>query len=355
MLGFQNTGVEVLASYDVKNSVARNAALNFPNVPHHRVDVGLLRPEDVREHVTGTSVDVVFGGPPCQGFSIFGRRRFVNTRDHRADEDERNELSIKWVELAVALKPKLVFFENVKGFVSTPRGASTYLQAITERLAKAGYALKHEVVNCVGYGVPQSRERFILVAWQTGLTFVWPEVKHFIEPRPWQRPALTVGDVIRDLADPSTHDPGFSHVPMAHKPLVVERLKAIAEGGRLPEGELSEALLKGYRTERVKNYSHVYRRLSMAKPATTMVPGHNAFPIHPTLPRALTVREAARIQTFPDWMRFEGTRQQQCTLVGNAVPPLLAEVFAMNIVKSLRGNFAREGYKRDVYDLATAS
>jgi DNA (cytosine-5)-methyltransferase 1 len=85
------------------------------------------------------------------------------------------------------------------------------------------------------------------------------------------------------------------------------------------------------------------------------VPGHNAFPIHPTLNRTLTVREAARIQTFPDWMRFQGTRQQQCTLVGNAVPPALAEVFATAIVKTLKGNFKSEGYKRDVYDLATAS
>lgn len=93
----------------------------------------------------------------------------------------------------------------------------------------------------------------------------------------------------------------------------------------------------------------------MSLPATTMVPGHNAFPVHPILNRTLTVREAARIQTFPDWMKFIGTRQQQCTLVGNAVPPVLAEIFAANIIKTIKGNYSSEGYKRDVYDLATAS
>ena len=89
----------------------------------------------------------------------------------------------------------------------------------------------------------------------------------------------------------------------------------------------------------------------MDAPATTMVPGHNAFPVHPRLHRTLTVREAARIQTFPDSMRFVGTRQQQCTLVGNAVPPLLATVFAQAISKCLNGVYSDLGYKRDIYDL----
>ena len=86
-----------------------------------------------------------------------------------------------------------------------------------------------------------------------------------------------------------------------------------------------------------------------------MVPGHNAVPLHPQLHRTLTVREAARIQSFPDWMRIIGTRQQQCTLIGNAVPPLLAEIFANNIAKCLKGNFQAAGYKRDIYDLAAAA
>lgn len=354
LLGFKNAGGEILGSYDLKNSVARNCEINFPTVEHVRADVGSLTFEDVQRQIGARPVDVVFGGPPCQGFSIFGRRRFVNTKNHRPEDDERNELSLKFIALALELNPRVIFMENVKGFVSTPRGDSTYLLEVEKHLRAAGYEFEHKVVNCASYGVPQSRERFILVAWQRGMSFQWPEPKHFTEPKPWQRRVVTVGDVITDLMDPATHEETFSHVPMNHKELVVERYKLIPEGGRLPEATLPERLRKGYRSDSVKNYSHVYKRLSMSAPATTMVPGHNAFPVHPVLHRTLTVREAARIQTFPDWMRFVGTRQQQCTLVGNAVPPLLAEIFATTIVKTLNGNFASESFKRDIYDLATA-
>jgi DNA (cytosine-5)-methyltransferase 1 len=354
-LGFMNAGVELLASYDMKESVARNCEFNFPSLNHIKADVSGLTVEQVRKDIEQQRVDVIFGGPPCQGFSVFGRRRFVNTRDHKPECDERNDLSLKFVELAIGLSPRMIFMENVKGFLSTPKGESTYLGEVEQRLRDAGYKFQHRVINCAAYGIPQARERFILVAWKPRLAFVWPEGRHFFDPRPWQKPVLMVGDVISDLMDPATYGELFSHAPMKHKELVVERYKLIPEGGRLPEGALTAKLRKGYRSDNVKNYSHVYRRLSMSAPATTMVPGHNAFPVHPVLNRTLTVREAARIQTFPDWMRFQGTRQQQCTLVGNAVPPALAEVFATAIVKGLKGNFQNEGYKRDVYDLATAS
>lgn len=355
MLGFRNAGFDIRASYDMKNSVERNCALNFSDIKHVRSDAAQLTLREVKNHIGLDQVDVVFGGPPCQGFSIFGKRRFVNTQNHRPEDDERNELSLKYIDLAIGLRPKVIFMENVKGFISTGRGSSSYLSDVESRLRRSGYHYEHRIINCASYGVPQLRERFILIAWKKDLEFQWPEPKHFKEPKAWQRPYVTVGDVISDLLDPETHGDEFSHVPMNHKELVVERYKLIPEGGRLPESDLSEELRKGYRSEDVKNYSHVYKRLAMNAPATTMVPGHNAFPVHPILHRTLTVREAARIQTFPDWMRFIGTRQQQCTLVGNAVPPLLAEIFANAIRKTIKGNFASAGYKRDVYDLAATA
>lgn len=353
LLGFRNAGFRLVGSYDMKNSVERNLQLNFPDVPHFRADVSELSVDSVRKDLGARTVDVVFGGPPCQGFSIFGRRRFINTKNHRPEDDERNEVSLKYIDLAIGLSPKAIFLENVKGFVSTPRGQSSYVEVVEQKLRAAGYSIEFRVINCAAFGVPQLRERLILIACKKGIKYEWPEPKFHSESKSWQKPFLTVGDVISDLMDPSSHGEDFSHVPMNHKELVVERYKLIPEGGKLPE--IPEHLKKGYRSDNVRNYSHIYKRLSMSAPATTMVPGHNAFPVHPILHRTLTVREAARIQTFPDWMKFTGTRQQQCTLVGNAVPPLLAEIFAATIAKAIKGNFSSQGYKRDVYDLATGT
>jgi DNA (cytosine-5)-methyltransferase 1 len=352
-LGFMQAGFDVKVSYDRKGIVERNAKINFPSIQHHKADLAEVTAARLRKEIGG-KVDVVFGGPPCQGFSIFGRRRFVNTKGHRPEDDERNELALQYMRLGLSLDPTVLLMENVKGIVSTSRGKTTYLEAIKAMAKRRGYSVDHRVLNCAEYGVPQMRERFILVAWKEGYEFRWPEPKHFADPKSWQRPYVTVGDVITDLTDPDSVSAEWSHVPMAHKPLVVERYKLIPEGGRLPDGELPEHLRKGYRSDNVKNFSHVYRRLAMNRPATTMVPGHNAFPVHPTLPRTLTVREAARIQTFPDSVKFVGTRQQQCLLVGNAVPPVLAQILAQSIQKTIQRAYSDPGYKRDVYDLSAA-
>lgn len=349
MLGFVRAGFEVLYSTDRKASVHRNLELNFPGIPHVRADVFELNPADVQ--ATVGNVDVVFGGPPCEGFSLFGNRRFVNTRGHQPEQDSRNDLGLKYVELALALSPKLILMENVAGILSTQKGGFSYFEEITEKLKASGYKTDFRVLNAADYGVPQLRRRVILVAYAAGVEVAWPAPKYFAEPKSWQKRHPTVGDVISDLADSSTYDAEFNHMPMKHRELVLERYSLIPEGGKLPEHDLPEHLRRGYRSDNVRNYSHVYKRLDRNKPAGTLVPGHNAFPIHPTLPRALTVREAARIQTFPDSMRFAGTRQQQCTLVGNAVPPVLAEVLAQMIAKALRGNARSPGYKLDHYEL----
>jgi len=352
LLGFARAGFRVVSSYDRKAVVDRNMAINFPEIPHFHTSVWDLEGDRIVRDCGGTAPDVMFGGSPCQGFSIFGNRRFANTRGgHRPEEDERNELSIKFIDLALEVGPKALLLENVKGMLSTQRYGSTYVDEIVRRLENGGYHVEHRILNTADHGIPQLRERLVLVAFKPGLPWEWPSPKFFSEPKPWQRPYATVGDVISDLADPATHSLDFSHVPMAHKELVVERYKLIPEGGRLPETDLPKRLRRGYRSKRVSNFSHVYRRLSRHRPATTMVPGHNAFPVHPTLPRTLTVREAARIQTFPDSMRFVGTRQQQCMLVGNAVPPLFADVLAQKVAKAIKGNALQPGYKADVYEL----
>jgi DNA (cytosine-5)-methyltransferase 1 len=173
--------------------------------------------------------------------------------------------------------------------------------------------------------------------------------KYFENPSDWQKPYRTVGEVITDLSIDSSYKIFTCHIPMKHKELLVERYKYIPEGESLKVELLPDNLKKGYRTDEVKNYSHVFKRLHRMRPSITMVPGHNAFPIHPWLNRALTVREAARIQTFPDDIEFKGTRQEQCIQVGNAFPPIVAEYIANNILKAEKNSWFPGKVNKNVY------
>ena len=147
----------------------------------------------------------------------------------------------------------------------------------------------------------------------------------------------TVGPAIMDLVGKENQIP--NHVPLIHKPIVEARYGYVKEGCKLNVNdlppELAVATRRDSKTGKVSNYSHVFKRLDRNRPSTTMVPGHNAFPIHPTLNRTLTAREAARIQTFPDSHIFCGTRQEQCIQVGNAVPPRMADPLLRKIKQYL--------------------
>jgi DNA (cytosine-5)-methyltransferase 1 len=223
--------------------------------------------------------------------------------------------------------------ENVPGLANLDDGL--LLQELLKEFRSIGYTqLEYKVLNAANYGVPQLRKRLIIIGNRTGHIIPWPKKKFFEKPHDWQKPYRTVGEVIMDLSTSKSYEKFSCHVPMNHKPLLVERYKLIEEGKKLDVSKLPDNMKQGYRTDDVKNYSHVFKRLSRKKPSTTMVPGHNAFPIHPTLNRALTVREAARIQTFPDELEFQGSRQEQCIQVGNAFPPLLAEILANSIRKA---------------------
>jgi DNA (cytosine-5)-methyltransferase 1 len=223
--------------------------------------------------------------------------------------------------------------ENVAGFASLDEG--WFVEQLVSEFKRIGYAqVEHRILDAADYGVPQRRRRFVLIANRTGHIIPWPKKKFFEQPEEWQKPFRTVGMAISDLADEASYGLYTCHVPMKHKPLQVERYKRIPEGKKLDVDGLPDELKRGYRTETVKNFSHVFRRLARDKPSITMVPGHNAFPIHPWLDRALTVREAARIQTFPDEVEFRGSREAQCIQVGNAFPPLLAELIANNLLKA---------------------
>lgn len=333
-IGLERAGWLPLLAVDSNPHASATHRHNFPAMPFLESD--LSKREVIEEIVTRLSssdIGVVAGGPPCQGFSIFGHRRFVNTRGYDPHEDPRNKLVFAFMEIVRRTKPRWFVMENVPGLASLDGGK--FLEVLLSEFREAGYqTCEARVLNAADYGVPQLRRRLIVVGNRTGHIIPWPKKKFFDKPRDWQDSYRTVGEVIGDLASTSSHERISCHVAMKHKPLLVERYSYIPEGGRLEVERLPMHLRSGYRTDNVKNYSHVFKRLHRDRPSITMVPGHNAFPIHPFLNRALTVREAARIQSFPDEVEFLGPRQEQCIQVGNAFPPLLAEILANCIRKA---------------------
>lgn len=337
-IGFSRAGLRPLLCADNNKKVYATHEHNYPSVPFTLGDLAL---PDVQHSVVDAvkcEPFVVVGGPPCQGFSVFGKRRLAASLGHNPRLDPRNTLVFSFVDTVAKLNPRWVVMENVAGFASLDDG--WFVEQVVAELKRIGYnQAEYRILDAADYGVPQRRKRFVLIANRTGHVIPWPKKKFFDKPEDWQKPYRTVGEAIGDLADENSYQTYTCHVPMKHKPLQVERYKRIPEGEKLDIEALPPELKKGYRTDTIKNFSHVFKRLHRNKPSLTMVPGHNAFPIHPWLNRSLTVREAARLQTFPDEVEFKGAREDQCIQVGNAFPPLLAELIANNLMRAESGSW----------------
>lgn len=331
-IALRESGFDVVLANEINHRFAETHSYNFPEIPMIEQDIKELTIEKIHKHIGDTEVDLVVGGPPCQGFSIFGKRRFVNTQGYKPKTDPRNQLVYEYIRIVKELRPKFFFMENVKGFTNLDKGL--FLEEVKKQFAELGYKdIWWKIVCAADYGVPQERYRMFMIGNRLGIDFEEPEKTHFPIDSGHYPEYSTVGDAIMDLVGKENQI--ANHVPLAHKPVVAARYGYVKEGCKLNVDdlppELALATRRDSKTGKVANYSHVYKRLSRKLPSTTMVPGHNAFPIHPTLNRTLTAREAARIQSFPDTHIFFGTRQEQCIQVGNAVPPKMAEPFLKKI------------------------
>ncbi len=321
--GFKDAGFEHLFSVELWEPAIATLKHNYSNLNLYENDIRTLDEDTIKNLLHGKECDVLVGGPPCQGFSTIGKR---------LEKDPRNELVFEFIRVVDTVRPKFFIMENVKGLLSASKGIMRDL--LIEKFAEIGYKNTISDVLCAtDYGVPQMRQRVFFFGVRDDVTLK-SELKF---PTPTDK-TQTVGKAIMDLLGKENEVP--NHIPMNHNQTVVERIKYIPEGGGIPKEGLPEEVAYGSRSDyannKLKNFSHVYKRLDRSKPATTMVPGHNAFPLHPVADRSLTVREAARIQTFPDDVVFMGNRQEQCIQVGNAVPVKLAEALAMNVKKYLQ-------------------
>ena len=325
--GLKNAGFDVLMATDIDRDFSTAHRENHPDVPFLEVDITEMTADRFHDSiratpfVNGQSINLVSGGPPCQGFSMTGRR---NSSDHR------NQLFRHYLKILHRLRPEFFFMENVTGMLSMkqPNGEKFFDNILAMfRKVMTGYEVDFRVVNMADYGVPQSRRRVIILGNRLGIPVdeCFPKPDHGDGLKPFE----VVWDHIADLTKVKD-DAIPNHRRMHHSKQIVERMSKVKSG----------KYIKKRRSNQKQTFQCVYQRLVKDRPAPTLVPGHSAFPIHPVEHRSLTFREAARLQTMPDSMVFHGSQIQQGLAVGNAVPPLFAEKLARRI-----GELIREGRK----------
>lgn len=317
-LGFKAAGFNCLGAFDNWDPAIKTHKKNFKDTKIYTKSINDYSNLEIKEIFNNKNVDVIIGGPPCQGFSSIGKQNI---------NDQRNDLIFEFGRIIKSIKPSFFIMENVSGLIHDKN--VFYFNRLKNFFISNGYKINYRLLNAAEYGVPQLRKRVFLIGHKSPFEYNFPK------PIFLKENYRTVGETIMDLVNKKKIQ---NHVPMKHNDIVRKRISFINEGGGITKN-IPKKFLQGsrsdYRKNKLKNFSHVYKRLHRKLPSGTMVPGHNAFPLHPTLDRALTVREAARLQTFPDKIIFEGTRQEQCILVGNAVPVQLAKVIGKSIKESL--------------------
>lgn len=341
-IGYEQSGYEHVLSADFDAGVAKTFRHNHKNVPFIEGDLSDKSIfESVKKVVGKKEIDIIVGGPPCQGFSMFGKRRFVKSQSHNPHDDIRNDLIFTYLKYVEEFNPKWFMMENVAGLVNLADGY--FLENFIKKVKELGYNnYDYKIINTADYGVPQKRKRFIFLANRTGNIIPWPKPKFYAKPKDWEKPHRGINQVITDLESDKSQTKFKNHRSMNHSPEVVERFSYIKEGCKIDPEDLPEHLKYSRTGKLIKSFSKVLFRLDRNSPSHTLVPGHSAFPIHPWLDRQLTIREAARIQTFPDDIEFLGNQSQQCKQVGNAFPPMAAEAFANAIKKAIFNNWKEE-------------
>lgn len=337
-LGFQQSGFEIVFANEYDKNIAEAYKYNHPNTKVLVEDITNIDFEEVFSKYKG-QIDVIVGGPPCQGFSQKGKRKTIH--------DERNFLFKYYVKAVEYICPKYFVMENVPNLLTAENGY--FKKEIVELFNKLGYSLELGVLDASDYGVPQSRRRAVIIGKKDA------PAPHLPSPVDYK---VTIWDAISDLSYLNSGEGKeeqaylndcdsdyqrelrgntqvlHNHVATKHSSMALDRLSLIPpECGKevLPEEHLTKSI-----------YSGTWCRMKKDDTSVTITtrfdtPSSGRF-THPYLNRAITVREAARIQSFPDDFIFVGTKGSQMKQVGNAVPPKLAKAIAQVIVEDMERN-----------------
>lgn len=337
-IGLEKAGLNVVIGQDFEPSCVETMRANGHNVLGG--DIREISPEKILK-LAGLHIGepfMVCGGPPCQPFSTAGKRLGIN--------DPRGSLFMDFIRMINYIRPRFFVMENVKGIVSSPlkhvsakerekddpdQQLGTVLDVILSEFDKLGYKTVYGILDAVNYGVPQFRERFVLIGSRDNEDIFLPIPTHFQMHQNPEYRWKTVGEVIRDLES----NPGD------YTPLSGERKKylhMVPEGGNwrdLPEEIIPVAMGGAYKSGGGK--VGFYRRLSYNQPAPTITtsPAQKATMLcHPRQDRPLSIKEYARIQQFPDDWIFTGTTAAKYRQIGNAVPIGLAEAIGKAIIST---------------------
>lgn len=301
--GLEQAGLNGVCGLDWFEEAGKTYRRNF----HHPfVDGDITLPEKkqefydtVKSELGGRRLNIVAGGFPCQGFSMAGNRLV---------DDPRNALYKEMLEIVRVLQPDFVICENVKGLRSMLGGRVE--QKIVEDYRSIGYEMSVATLCAADYYTPQKRERVIFIGNRIGLKNYHP--LPILSPEQY----ITTGQSIGDLMD-YPEDPHFNHVPTKHRPDMQRRMLECPEG---------KSLYKGY--------SDAWKKCPWDEASCTIKENHGGVNVHPKLPRVLTAREMARLQSFPDDFIFEGPKNKQLVQIGNAVPCFLGKAIGLAVRKA---------------------
>lgn len=334
--GFEMEDFETVLAIDKWKDAITTYNYNHINQCGLDIDIKDYKDEDIKNLLSKYEIDGVIGGPPCQGFSMVGTRNPF---------DDRNRLYLEFVRFVRIVRPKFFILENVKGLLNLEGGYFT--KDIVERFDKLGYNVNYKVLRASEYGVPQIRERVFFVGLcrsKVGIN------SYFNFPNPNYDNIITTKSALGDLplldrkekGDEYRSEPlnefqkimreNMDSCKIKNNDITLHTEKTKKIISMVPDGGNIKDLPEEYYS--VRNYNSAFKRMNSNSPSSTIDCGHRNF-FHYSENRVPTVRESARIQSFPDRFTFIGSKTSQYTQVGNAVPPLLAREIAIKISKIL--------------------
>lgn len=320
-IGFEQVGFDVVYAFDIDKAAIETYKHN-PKYHHGKAfvrDIYKVSKASIEKDLGAPlgKIDIMIGGPPCQGFSVQRRGE---------DNDPRNKLILEYCRLINEIQPRFFVLENVGGLMS--KRGKPYIKTLIDTLSAAGYKIQTKKLLASDYGVPQDRRRVIVVGEMS------PDGKeHFKYPEPFETPKKTVRDAITDLMNKNENDVP-NHKADKLSDINLKRIRSIREGqgqDSLPD----ELQLECHKKNNGHRHLDTYGRMAWDKPAPTITARFDSFSRgrfgHPVLDRTITLREGARLQTFPDDFEFLGTKVEVAKQIGNAVPPALAREIAKKI------------------------